>query len=98
MLRTLKPEQKERWKEYVKPLVHAYNCTKNEVTGYTPYKLMFGRSQGSQMTLLLDYQSVMHRPLPILNMSRTFGPRWRRVTSLHPKMQQKWLRKEQNAL
>ncbi|KAK7933739.1 hypothetical protein WMY93_004635 [Mugilogobius chulae] len=44
MLGTLEPEKKNRWKEYVKPLVHAYNCTKNEVTGYTPYELMFGRS------------------------------------------------------
>lgn len=44
MLGRLEPEQKERWKEYVKPLVHAYNCTKNEVTGYTPFELMFGRS------------------------------------------------------
>ncbi|XP_024120881.1 uncharacterized protein K02A2.6 [Oryzias melastigma] len=44
MLGTLEPEQKRRWKEYVKPLVHAYNCTRNEVTGYTPYELMFGRS------------------------------------------------------
>uniref|UniRef100_A0A3B3HM86 Gypsy retrotransposon integrase-like protein 1 n=1 Tax=Oryzias latipes TaxID=8090 RepID=A0A3B3HM86_ORYLA len=44
MLGTLEPEQKRRWKEYVKPLVHAYNCTRNEVTGYTPYELMFGHS------------------------------------------------------
>lgn len=44
MLGTLEPEQKQRWKEYVKPLVHAYNCTRNEVTGYTPYEVMFGRS------------------------------------------------------
>ncbi|KAK7912833.1 hypothetical protein WMY93_013044 [Mugilogobius chulae] len=43
MLGTLEPEQKQRWKDYVKPLVHAYNCTRNEVTGYTPYELMFGR-------------------------------------------------------
>ncbi|CAL9694123.1 unnamed protein product [Knipowitschia caucasica] len=44
MLGTLEPEQKQRWKEYVKPLVHAYNCTRSEVTGHTPYELMFGRS------------------------------------------------------
>ena len=44
MLGTLEPKQKSKWKEYVKPLVHAYNCTRNEVTGFTPYELMFGRS------------------------------------------------------
>ncbi|XP_038134942.1 uncharacterized protein LOC119779383 isoform X2 [Cyprinodon tularosa] len=43
MLGTLEPKQKSKWKEYVKPLVHAYNCTRNEVTGYSPYELMFGR-------------------------------------------------------
>lgn len=43
MLGTLDPEQKIKWKEYVKPLVHAYNCTRNETTGFTPYELMFGR-------------------------------------------------------
>ncbi|KAK7881158.1 hypothetical protein WMY93_029567 [Mugilogobius chulae] len=44
MLGTLQVAQKKKWKEFVKPLVHAYNCTKNEVTGFTPYELMFGRS------------------------------------------------------
>lgn len=29
MLWTLKGKQKSKWREYVKPLVHAYNCTKN---------------------------------------------------------------------
>ncbi|XP_024862252.2 uncharacterized protein LOC108237361 [Kryptolebias marmoratus] len=43
MLGTLEPKQKSKWIEYVKPLVHAYNCTRNEVTGYSPYELMFGR-------------------------------------------------------
>lgn len=44
MLGTLEHKQKATWKEYVRPLVHAYNCTRNEVTGFTPYELMFGRS------------------------------------------------------
>lgn len=43
MLGTLREKEKTRWREYVKPLTHAYNCTKNDVTGYSPYELMFGR-------------------------------------------------------
>lgn len=43
MLGTLKAKQKTKWHEYVKPLTHAYNCTRNEVTGFSPYELMFGR-------------------------------------------------------
>ncbi|KAL1266423.1 hypothetical protein QQF64_002098 [Cirrhinus molitorella] len=43
MLGTLEAKDKTRWKEFVRPLVHAYNCTKHEVTGFTPYELMFGR-------------------------------------------------------
>ncbi|KAL1279980.1 hypothetical protein QQF64_014580 [Cirrhinus molitorella] len=43
MLGTLGNKKKSCWKEFVKPLVHAYNCMRNDVTGYTPYELMFGR-------------------------------------------------------
>ncbi len=28
---------------FLKPLVHAYNCTRYDTTGYTPYELMFER-------------------------------------------------------
>lgn len=43
MLGTLSQPEKLHWKDYVKPLVHAYNCTKNETTGFSPDELMFGR-------------------------------------------------------
>uniref|UniRef100_A0A8C5DDY6 Gypsy retrotransposon integrase-like protein 1 n=1 Tax=Gouania willdenowi TaxID=441366 RepID=A0A8C5DDY6_GOUWI len=43
MLGTLSNQEKRHWKEFVKPLVHAYNCTKNDATGFSPYELMFGR-------------------------------------------------------
>ena len=43
MLGTLEPHQKSDWKSYIGPLVHAYNCTRHESTGFTPYSLMFGR-------------------------------------------------------
>lgn len=50
MLGTLSEENKLRWKEFVQPLVHSYNCTKNDITGFSPYQLMFGR----QPSLPLD--------------------------------------------
>ena len=43
MLGTLTPEQKKDWKSYVPVLVHAYNCTRNTVTGFSLYFLLFGR-------------------------------------------------------
>ena len=43
MLGTLSNEKKVKWKDYVQSLVHAYNCTPHETTGFTPYELMFGR-------------------------------------------------------
>ena len=42
MLGTLNHQDKSRWRDFVRPLVHAYNCTRNEVTGFTPYELVYG--------------------------------------------------------
>jgi hypothetical protein len=42
MLGTLDEEKKPDWKSYVAPLVHSYNATRHESTGYSPQFLMFG--------------------------------------------------------
>ena len=42
MLGTLLDKPKSTWREQVPTLVHAYNCTRNNVTGFSPYYLMFG--------------------------------------------------------
>ena len=43
MLGTLPKEKKSEWRNHIGTLVHAYNCTQNSATGFSPYFLMFGR-------------------------------------------------------
>ncbi|KAL7841971.1 hypothetical protein SRHO_G00236600 [Serrasalmus rhombeus] len=43
LLGTLPPQSKTHWHEYIDALTHAYNCTRHDSTGYTPYYLMFGQ-------------------------------------------------------
>uniref|UniRef100_A0A7N9AYF5 Gypsy retrotransposon integrase-like protein 1 n=1 Tax=Mastacembelus armatus TaxID=205130 RepID=A0A7N9AYF5_9TELE len=44
MLSTLTETQKSNWKDSINKLMYAYNCTCCEVTGYSPFYLLFGRS------------------------------------------------------
>ena len=58
MLKTLVPEEKQQWKSHVAPLVHAYNCTRHESTGYTPYFMMFGRPPRIALDVFLGLPDV----------------------------------------
>ncbi len=42
MLGTLDDYEKSDWKSYVAPLVHAYNATRHDSTGFSPHYLLFG--------------------------------------------------------
>lgn len=53
MLGTLEERDKQHWRDFVKPLTHAYNCTRNDTTGYSPYELMFGRQPKLPIDLVL---------------------------------------------
>ena len=44
MLRTLPESQKHKWKDSLNKVVHAYNTSRNDATGFSPFYLLFGCS------------------------------------------------------
>ena len=59
----LSADQKANWKSEVQSLAHAYNCTINDSTGFSPFHLMFGRKPPS-VTVMIAL-SYPRRPLTV---------------------------------
>ena len=67
MLGTLSDEENPAWKSQFDCMTHAYNCTKNVSTTYSPYFLMFGRHP----RLPINVEFGLHKPNCSDNCSKT---------------------------
>ena len=61
MLGTLENHQKQDWKSYVAPLVHAYNSMKQATTGQSPFFLMFGREPRLPIDLMFGTNNTTEK-------------------------------------
>lgn len=74
MLRTLPETQKSRWAEHLNHVVHAYNCTRHESTGYSPFFLLFGRHPRLPVDLMFGIEGETNHE----NHSQ-YVEKWRKV-------------------
>ena len=74
MLRTLEESQKSRWKEHLNKVVHAYNSTVNEATGFSPFFLLFGREPTLPVDLMFPRKGEERNQL-----QTGYAEKWREV-------------------
>lgn len=58
MMRTLKADEKLDWRKHLNKVVHAYNCSKHDATGFSPFYLFFGRHPVLPVDLVIPSQNV----------------------------------------
>ena len=58
MLGTLPGDFKNKWSHHVSALTYAYNCTRSNATGFSPYYLLYGR----QPLLPIDIEYGVYTP------------------------------------
>ena len=58
MLRTLPDSYKSHWHQHLNKVVNAYNCTRHDTTGFSPFYLLFGRQPRLPIDLLFNIDIV----------------------------------------
>ena len=77
MLRTLPETQKSKWKDHLPKMVHAYNCTRHESTGFSQFYLLFGRQPRLPIDLILNLESESCKPANY----KTYVKNWKEAMS-----------------
>ena len=60
MLGTLSEDQKRSWRKCVPELVHAYNCSRHDSTGVSPFFMMFGRNARLPVDIAMGVNPDQH--------------------------------------